>query len=152
MRPARSTRPGRQERPQRCDQCQRLIDHHMVMRIRDLDLRDPAVQEAGLAKEGGDTRQILKRICDIVKGPVSGEVVATDFAGMMREGHDIAKIDEHMIIKVPLTRDATRTPAGNLPNAAGVPAGTVSLGWSYCPRTRCAARRNASLRPHQSLD
>ena len=43
-----------------------------------------------LAKEPGDFRQNLKKICDIVKGPVSGEVTATDFAGMMREGHDIA--------------------------------------------------------------
>jgi transaldolase len=58
-----------------------------------------------LAKEPGDYRQNLKRICDIVKGPVSGEVVATDFAGMMREGHDIATIDQHMVVKVPLTRD-----------------------------------------------
>ena len=57
-----------------------------------------------LAKEPGDFRQNLKRICDIVKGPISGEVVATDFAGMIREGRDIAKIDEHMIVKVPLTR------------------------------------------------
>src|SRR3989475_11740972 len=58
-----------------------------------------------LAKEPGDYRQNLKRICDIVKGPVSGEVVATDYAGMMREGHDIANIDSHMVVKVPLTRD-----------------------------------------------
>src|SRR5437762_1139287 len=61
-----------------------------------------------LAKEAGDFRQNLKRICDIVKGPVSGEVTATDFAGMMREGHDIATIDEHMVVKVPLTRDGIK--------------------------------------------
>ena len=61
-----------------------------------------------LAKEGGDVKQILKRICDIVKGPVSGEVVATDYAGMVREGRDIAGIDEHMIVKVPLTRDGIK--------------------------------------------
>jgi len=61
-----------------------------------------------LAKEGGDYRQNLKRICDIVKGPVSGEVTATDFAGMMRQGRDIAEIDDHMIVKVPLTRDGIR--------------------------------------------
>jgi len=61
-----------------------------------------------LAKEPGDFRQNLKKICDIVKGPVSGEVTATDFAGMMREGHDIAKIDPHMVVKVPLTRDGIR--------------------------------------------
>jgi len=61
-----------------------------------------------LAKEPGDFRQNLKKICDIVKGPVSGEVTATDFAGMIREGHEIATIDEHMIVKVPLTRDGIR--------------------------------------------
>src|SRR5262245_5571228 len=61
-----------------------------------------------LAKEPGDFRQNLKRICDIVKGPVSGEVTATDFAGMMREGHDLAGIDPHMVVKVPLTRDGIK--------------------------------------------
>ncbi len=50
-----------------------------------------------LAKEPGDYRQNLKKICDIVKGPVSGEVVSTEFSGMIREGHDIAKIDPHMV-------------------------------------------------------
>jgi transaldolase len=61
-----------------------------------------------LAKEPGDFRQNLKKICEIVNGPVSGEVVSTDFAGMIREGHDIAKIDDRMIVKVPLTRDGIR--------------------------------------------
>src|SRR5690349_766408 len=61
-----------------------------------------------LAKEPGDFRQNLKKICDIVKGPVSGEVTATDFAGMMTQGHDIAAIDAHMVVKVPLTRDGIR--------------------------------------------
>jgi transaldolase len=61
-----------------------------------------------LAKEPGDYRQNLKKICDIVKGPVSGEVVATDFTTMIREGHDIAQIDPHMVVKVPLTRDGIR--------------------------------------------
>src|ERR1700686_176046 len=61
-----------------------------------------------LAKEPGDFRENLKKICDIVKGPVSGEVTATDFAGMMREGHDIAAIDQHMVVKVPLTRDGIK--------------------------------------------
>src|SRR4030081_2469894 len=61
-----------------------------------------------LAKETGDFRANLKKICQIVKGPVSGEVTATDFAGMMREGHDIAKIDQHMVVKVPLTRDGIK--------------------------------------------
>jgi transaldolase len=43
-----------------------------------------------LAKEPGDYRENLKRICQIVQGPVSGEVTATDTAGMIQQGHDIA--------------------------------------------------------------
>jgi transaldolase len=61
-----------------------------------------------LAKEAGDYRQTLKKICDIVKGPVSGEVTATDYTGMIAQGHDIAAIDEHMVVKVPLTREGIR--------------------------------------------
>src|SRR5207237_9218897 len=61
-----------------------------------------------LAKEPGDYRENLKKICEIVQGPVSGEVTATDFAGMMSQGHDIAKIHQHMVVKVPLTRDGTK--------------------------------------------
>jgi transaldolase len=57
-----------------------------------------------LAKEPGDYRENLKKICQIVKGPVSGEVTATDVAGMLTQGREIAKIDQHMIVKVPLTR------------------------------------------------
>jgi transaldolase len=61
-----------------------------------------------LAKEPGDYRENLRKICQIVKGPVSGEVTATDFAGMMAQGRDIAKIDSYMIVKVPLTRDGIK--------------------------------------------
>jgi transaldolase len=57
-----------------------------------------------MAKEHGDPVAILKRICDIVQGPVSGEVVATDVEGMLREGREIAAIDPHMVIKVPFTK------------------------------------------------
>jgi transaldolase len=61
-----------------------------------------------LAKEAGDYRQILKQICQIVKGPVSAEVIATDYAGMVREGRERAAIDEHIVIKVPFTKDGVR--------------------------------------------
>ena len=61
-----------------------------------------------LAKERADYRQILKQICQIVKGPVSGEVVATDYAGMVTEGRQIASIDEHMVVKVPFTKDGVK--------------------------------------------
>lgn len=58
-----------------------------------------------LAREPGDYRKNLKRICEIVDGPVSGEVVATDVPGMLREGHEIASLDDRMVVKVPLTRE-----------------------------------------------
>jgi len=57
-----------------------------------------------LAKEDDDHRQILKQICQIVQGPVSAEVVATDAPGMIREGHDLASIDSHIVVKVPFTQ------------------------------------------------
>jgi transaldolase len=61
-----------------------------------------------LAKEGGDPRAILKKICQIVKGPTSAEVVATDAEGMIREGRELAAIDEHIVVKVPFTRDGVK--------------------------------------------
>jgi transaldolase len=61
-----------------------------------------------LAKEGGDYRSILKKICQIVKGPTSAEVVAKDAEGMIREGRDLATIDEHIVVKVPFTKEGVR--------------------------------------------
>jgi transaldolase len=61
-----------------------------------------------MAKEGGDPRAIIKSICDVVQGPVSAEVVATDWEGMVREGRDLATIDPHVVVKVPFTRDGVR--------------------------------------------
>src|SRR3954463_2208146 len=61
-----------------------------------------------LAKEGGDYRGLLKKICQMVKGPTSAEVVATDTDGMLRQGRELAGIDEHIVVKVPFTRDGVR--------------------------------------------
>jgi transaldolase len=61
-----------------------------------------------LAKEGGDYRAILKKICQTVKGPTSAEVVATNYEAMIREGRDLASIDEHIVVKVPFTRDGVK--------------------------------------------
>lgn len=57
-----------------------------------------------LAKEPGDYKEILKKICQIVQGPTSAEVVATDYEGMVKEGRELAAIDEHIVVKVPFTR------------------------------------------------
>jgi transaldolase len=61
-----------------------------------------------MAKESGDPTQILKQICRLVQGPVSAEVVATDAAGMIREGRELAAIDEHIVVKVPFTKDGVK--------------------------------------------
>ena len=57
-----------------------------------------------LAKAGGDSRQLLKTICERVSGPVSAEVVATDAEAMIQEGRSLAAIDEHIVVKVPFGR------------------------------------------------
>ena len=61
-----------------------------------------------LAKEEGDPTEVLKRICQLVRGPVSAEVVATDTDGMAREGRQLAGIDEHIVVKVPFGRDGVQ--------------------------------------------
>src|SRR5829696_1327733 len=61
-----------------------------------------------LAREPGDYRELLKRICQIVKGPTSAEVVATEADAMIREGRELAAIDEHIVVKVPFTREGVK--------------------------------------------
>jgi transaldolase len=61
-----------------------------------------------MAKEGGDPRGILKEICRVVQGPVSAEVVATDAAGMIKEGQSLAAIDDHIVVKVPFGKDGVK--------------------------------------------
>ena len=77
--------------------------------LADLGIIDGVTTNPSLmAKEGGDPRKILKEICRIVQGPVSAEVVATDSDGMIREGRDLAAIDEHIVVKVPFTSDGVK--------------------------------------------
>jgi transaldolase len=62
-----------------------------------------------VAKEGDvDFREHVAAICQIVPGPVSAEVVSTDFDGMMREGREYARIAPNVVVKVPITRDGLR--------------------------------------------
>ena len=80
-----------------------------IQTIADLGILDGVTTNPSLlAKEKGDYRQILKTICEIVQGPVSAEVVATDAAGMVREGRDLASIDEHIVVKVPFTKEGVK--------------------------------------------
>ena len=59
-----------------------------------------------IAKEGGKSQEeVLKEIASIVDGPISGEVKATtvDAEGMIKEGREIAKLHENMVVKIPMT-------------------------------------------------
>ncbi|MFK7928333.1 MAG: fructose-6-phosphate aldolase [Myxococcota bacterium] len=56
-----------------------------------------------IAKNGGDFIQTIYDICELVQGPVSAEVVAQDTQGMLREGRLLAKVHEHVVVKVPMS-------------------------------------------------
>lgn len=55
-----------------------------------------------VAKEGKDFKQLLNEIVKIVDGPISAEVVSTDFEGMIKEAEELTKIHKNIVIKIPL--------------------------------------------------
>jgi len=61
-----------------------------------------------VAKEGKNFRDLLKEICSIVHGDISAEVVATDYDGMMKEGRSLAKIDDKIVVKIPLIKEGLK--------------------------------------------
>ncbi len=61
-----------------------------------------------VAKAGRDFFEVLKEICDIVPGPVSAEVTATEVGAMLAEGRRLAKVADNIVIKVPLTPDGLK--------------------------------------------
>ena len=63
-----------------------------------------------LAKEKGkgDFKTILRKICEAVDGPVSGEVVAMDADGMVKEAQDLAKIHKNIVIKIPMCKEGLK--------------------------------------------
>ncbi len=61
-----------------------------------------------VAKNGGDIYQVIKDICGIVSGPVSAEVIATEYKGMLSEAAKLQKIAENVVIKLPTTLDGLR--------------------------------------------
>jgi transaldolase len=80
-----------------------------VAALAELGILDGATTNPSLmAKEGGDPRAIVKEICRLVQGPVSAEVVATDAAGMIREGKSLATIDDHVVVKVPFGKEGVK--------------------------------------------
>ena len=53
-------------------------------------------------------RDVIRDICEIVDGPISAEVVATDTDGILREGRELAKIHPNVVVKVPLLADGLK--------------------------------------------
>ncbi len=58
-----------------------------------------------IMKSGRDFRQVIAEICDLVDGPVSAEVTATEAEAMIREGKSLSEIAENVAVKLPLTLD-----------------------------------------------
>ncbi len=89
-----------------------FVDTADVNEIRELNatgLVDGVTTNPSLIlKSGRDITEVTKEICSIVAGPVSAEVTATDYAGMMREAGILAKIADNICIKLPLTMDGLK--------------------------------------------
>ena len=60
-----------------------------------------------LSKQAGDLdpRDVLKEICSLVEGPVSAEVIAVDADAMVKEGQELAKIAENIVVKIPMLEE-----------------------------------------------
>jgi transaldolase len=90
-----------------------FIDTADVAEIRDLaatGLVDGVTTNPSLiAKSGRPFLEVVREICDIVEGPVSAEVAATDHATMLKEGQKLAKLADNVAVKVPLTPDGLKT-------------------------------------------
>jgi len=89
-----------------------FIDTANIDEIRDaarLGILDGVTTNPSLvAKEGRKFEAVIAEICEIVDGPVSAEVTALDYDGMMAQAHPLARIHKNVTIKVPLTKDGLR--------------------------------------------
>ncbi|MBA3446975.1 MAG: fructose-6-phosphate aldolase [Pseudaminobacter sp.] len=80
-----------------------------IRELNDLGLLDGVTTNPSLIlKSGGSIAEVTREICDIVEGPVSAEVVATEYKEMMREADVLSKIADNICIKVPLTLDGLK--------------------------------------------
>ncbi len=61
-----------------------------------------------VSKEGMDFKELLKEICAIVDGDISAEVISTGVEEMLKEGRDLAKVHDNIVVKVPLTENGLR--------------------------------------------
>ena len=62
-----------------------------------------------IAKSGRNFLEVIREICDLIKGPVSAEVAATGHKKKLAEGRKLAKIADNVTVKVPLTPDGLKT-------------------------------------------
>ncbi len=77
--------------------------------IQDMGMLDGVTTNPSIiAKSGRDFKEVIKEICSFVPGPVSAEVAALDFAGMMREANVLRAIAKNVAVKVPLTIDGLK--------------------------------------------
>jgi transaldolase len=77
--------------------------------IQDMGMLDGVTTNPSIiAKSGRDFKEVIKEICSFVPGPVSAEVAALDFAGMMREANVLRAIAKNVTVKVPLTVDGLK--------------------------------------------
>ena len=61
-----------------------------------------------IAREGRDLTEAIKEIVSIVDGPISAEVIALDCEGMVKEGMELAKIHENIVVKIPMTEEGLK--------------------------------------------
>lgn len=89
-----------------------FVDTAIIEEIRelnDLGLVDGVTTNPSLIlKSGRDIIDVTKEICSLVNGPVSAEVTANDFDGMMRQADILSKIAENICVKLPLTWDGLK--------------------------------------------
>ena len=77
--------------------------------LKDLGLLDGVTTNPSLiAKSGRKFTEVIAEICSFVEGPVSAEVAALDFDGMMKEANVLRKIAKNVTVKVPLTLDGLK--------------------------------------------
>ncbi|MBG9982493.1 fructose-6-phosphate aldolase [Aerococcaceae bacterium DSM 111020] len=80
-----------------------------IKRINDLGLVDGVTTNPSLiAKEGQDFETVIKEITSVVLGPVSAEVVALDFDGMVEEARQLAKWADNVVVKIPMTEEGLK--------------------------------------------
>ena len=69
---------------------------------------NPSLLSKEIQRTGEKPESILKEICRIVKGPVSAEVLDLDWQGMVKEAEKLAKLDDHIVVKIPIVKDGLK--------------------------------------------